>query len=99
MLISVPINRLWEWFDNVDENQSGQINVTELRQCYSSFIRDLVIPLMLLSGKALINGDLTRAYLLMSIFQMPRTADNIPSIAFDLNTVNLLMNLFVRVIS
>lgn len=47
---------LWSWFDDVDKNQSGQINVTELR-------------------RALINGDLT---------------------PFDLNTVNLLMNIFDR---
>jgi len=46
--------QLWDWFDRVDEDQSGYIDASELQT-------------------ALINGDLT---------------------PFDLNTVNLLMNIF-----
>jgi len=46
--------QLWDWFDRVDEDQSGYIDANELQT-------------------ALINGDLT---------------------PFDLNTVNLLMNIF-----
>ncbi|KAF8262335.1 hypothetical protein EI94DRAFT_1704843 [Lactarius quietus] len=51
--------KLWEWFDKVDKDQSGDIDATELQT-------------------ALINGDWSH---------------------FDLNTVNLLMNIVVCVVS
>ena len=33
-LTNFPINRLWEWFDKVDKDQSGDIDATELRKCW-----------------------------------------------------------------
>lgn len=55
----------------------------------------LIIPL---SERALINGDWSRAYLCRQSYRIVQIVDNVTYLAFDLDTVKLLMNIFVCVI-
>jgi hypothetical protein len=91
-------NRLWEWFDKVDKDQSGDIDATELRKYYfssGSRFDAYFSPRECSDKRRLVPCVLLDVYL----SGWHRSFEDIASIDFDLNTINLLMNIVVCLIA
>lgn len=94
--------RLWQWFSTVDTDRSGAITATELGMLRIFHLsRKFCQVLMRFFGiqeRALINGDWTRE----CAFCLNACISNLlirSGLAFDLDTVKMLMQIFVRFLS